>query len=486
MRSCTVEILDEVNCKIRDLDVKTRRKCVNELKFRLPYAHHLPAVKLGRWDGTVGFFTVGGQTQINLLDRVIPIVEEAGYSIQIQDNRKPFEFHIPHIDKDVISNISWPESHPTNPNEPIQLKEHQVKLINNFLDNLQCIQTSPTGSGKTIVTGTLSKLIEKYGRSIIIVPNKHLVEQTLRDYELLGLDVGVYYGDEKEWNKTHTICTWQSMDRLLKKTKNGLAEKDQTIEDFVRDVACVIIDEVHSAKAEILKKLLTNVLNNVPIRWGLTGTIPKQEFEVVSLLGSIGPVIEGISAKELQEQNILSKCEIDIIQIQETLKFRTYQDENKYLVEDAQRLEWLADFIDTASKNGNTLVLVNRVKSGKELEKMIEDSVFISGAVQVKDRKDQYSEIAKVNNKVIIATYGVAAVGIDIPRIFNLVLFEPGKSFIRTIQSVGRGLRRAKDKDFVQVFDICTSTKYSKKHLTERKKFYKECEYPFKITKFHI
>ena len=33
------------------------------------------------------------------------------------------------------------------------------------------------------------------------------------------------------------------------------------------------------------------------------------------------------------------------------------------------------------------------------------------------------------------------------PRIFNLVLIEPGKSFVRVIQSIGRGIRKAEDKE---------------------------------------
>jgi superfamily II DNA or RNA helicase len=82
-----------------------------------------------------------------------------------------------------------------------------------------------------------------------------------------------------------------------------------------------------------------------------------------------------------------------------------------------------------------------------------------------------------------VATYGVAAVGINIPRIFNLVLIEPGKSFVRVIQSIGRGIRKADDKDFVTIHDFCASTKYSKRHLTERKRFYKDAQYPFSVKK---
>jgi superfamily II DNA or RNA helicase len=77
----------------------------------------------------------------------------------------------------------------------------------------------------------------------------------------------------------------------------------------------------------------------------------------------------------------------------------------------------------------------------------------------------------------------VAAVGINIPRIFNLVLLEPGKSFVRVIQSIGRGIRKAQDKDSVEIWDITSTCKYSKRHLTERKKYYKEAKYNFTVHK---
>ena len=67
--------------------------------------------------------------------------------------------------------------------------------------------------------------------------------------------------------------------------------------------------------------------------------------------------------------------------------------------------------------------------------------------------------------------------------LFNLVLLEPGKSFVRVIQSIGRGVRMAEDKDFVQIWDVTSRCKFSKRHLTERKKYYKEASYPFTIDK---
>ena len=120
------------------------------------------------------------------------------------------------------------------------------------------------------------------------------------------------------------------------------------------------------------------------------------------------------------------------------------------------------------------------------LQELIPGSVFIQGKTKNEDREEEYGEIATEQHKVLVATYGLAAVGINIPRIFNLVLVEPGKSFVRVIQSIGRGIRKAQDKDHVQIWDITSACKFSKRHLTARKKFYKEANYPYTINKVNL
>jgi superfamily II DNA or RNA helicase len=167
----------------------------------------------------------------------------------------------------------------------------------------------------------------------------------------------------------------------------------------------------------------------------------------------------------------------------DTVVYKNYQEELKYLTSDEKRLEYMAKLINKIKDTGNTLVLVDRLTAGKKLEELIDGSVFIQGETKLEDRKEQYDEISSSTNKVILATYGVASVGINIPRIFNLILVEPGKSFVRVIQSIGRGIRKAKDKDFVQIWDITSTCKFAKRHLTHRKKFYKEADYPFTLEK---
>ena len=491
MAHCIIQIKDEVNCKLVGLDLTTRKKLVDKFKYEIPGARYQPSVRLGRWDGKVAFFQLGGSTYINLLPEILPLLENYNYDVDVVDTREyrtTFEFA--EVNEQSYSHIKWPRGHP-KVGQPMELRDYQPEIINRFFANPQCVQEVATGAGKTVITAALSDAVSAYGRSIVIVPNKSLVTQTETDFINMHLDVGVYFGDRKEFGRTHTICTWQSLNNLLKNTKSS--EADITIGEFLEGVVAVIVDEVHMAKADALKSLLSGPFASVPIRWGLTGTIPKEDYARVSISCMLGSVVGHLSASELQEAGHLAQCHVNIVQLMDHVEYKDYQSELKYLVTTTSRIAYMARLIDTIKEGGNTLILVDRIETGKLLQAELStlysllsdapDVAFVSGATKASERKEQYDEVAEATNKIIIATYGVAAVGINIPRIFNLVLVEPGKSFVRVIQSIGRGIRKAEDKDFVQIWDITSTCKFAKRHLTKRKAFYKEANYPFTVEK---
>jgi superfamily II DNA or RNA helicase len=481
MTTARIIIKDETNCKIENLDLNTRKKLVGKFKYEIPGARFTPACKLGRWDGCKTFAQLGGSTYINLLGEILPMLDSAGYDVTLEDLREyntTFEFDAVH--EKSYAHKAWPKGH-EHEGEPIMLRDYQVEAINTFLENTQSIQCLATGSGKTIMTAVLSHKCEPYGRTIVVVPSKDLVLQTERDYINMGLDVGVFFGTRKEYTKTHTICTWQSLNSLFKNTKNG--EAQIPFGEFIEDVVCVMIDEAHGIKADALLGMLTGVMAHIPIRWAVTGTIPKEDFEKRSLQVAIGEVVGTIKASDLQDKGVLSNCHVNIVQMIDHPEFKQYQDELKYLLETEGRLQYMAALIEKASVDGNTLVLVDRVEAGKTLASLIPGAVFLSGATKSANRKEQYDSIATSDNGVTICTYGIAAVGINVPRVFNVFLIEPGKSFIRVIQSIGRGLRKAEDKDFVNIYDITSSCKFAKRHLTKRKAFYTESNYQYSIVK---
>jgi len=160
---------------------------------------------MGRWDGKITFCSeVSSETYINCLDTLLPVVLKYYDSeeIEIEDRRVFEDFKFEEIDKFFLSDTYWPDGHPLA-GEPIILSDEQVFAINNYLNNNTGIQSLPTGLGKTIITACLSKIVESYGRSIVIVPSKSLVTQTEQDYKNVGLDVGVFYGDKRSISSTH-------------------------------------------------------------------------------------------------------------------------------------------------------------------------------------------------------------------------------------------------------------------------------------------
>ena len=261
MPICKIEIKDEVNCKLTGLELTERRALSNKFKYEIPGVKYQPSVRLGRWDGKVTFFQLGGSTYINLLSEIIPYLYERGYEVEVQDNRTyNTHFQFDQVTEDTFKHKVWPDKHPIA-GQPVVLRDYQIEIINKFLENPQCIQEIATGAGKTLITATLSYSCEAHGKSIVIVPNKSLVTQTEADYRNLGLDVGVYYGDRKEFGHTHTICTWQSINILMKKSQEcsepatSRLLRDPTnvnIHDLLDGVVCIMVDECFSGEMKVL------------------------------------------------------------------------------------------------------------------------------------------------------------------------------------------------------------------------------------------
>lgn len=482
MKKTRLEIKDQVNVKFHGLEPQVRKKIVEKLKFMVPYARHLPAYKLGRWDGKISFATAGGGTYLNLLDRVLPIVIDAGYDVEIDDQRIDLDFAFPQVTEDFLDAV-WPDGHPMA-GQPILLRDHQMTAIENYFNNPQSLQSIATGAGKTIITACLAKACEPYGRTLTIVPSKSLVEQTEEDFKNVGLDTGVWFGDRKDADHRHLVTTWQSMNLMAKKSREGVEGVD--FQAFVDGVVSVVVDECHILKGNEIRDLLAGPLAHIPIRWGMSGTIPREDFEYLNLLAAIGHVVGEVRSDELQAKGVLAGCHIDILQIRDDVEYKDYHDEREFLATTQKRLSALALEIQSLTSEGNTLILVDRVDTGRILNDLIPDSTFIYGDTKQSIRRTEYKEVNQGNNRVLIATYGVAAVGINIPRLFNLVLIEAGKSPIRVLQSLGRVLRKAEDKEFANIYDICSTARFSARHLTKRKALYKEAGFNFKVKKIKL
>lgn len=250
----------------------------------------------------------------------------------------------------------------------------------------------------------------------------------------------------------------------------------------------IVVSNCHGIKGKKLTNLLIEHGKHITHRFGLTGTLPKGKADAMAVHIAIGPVRYTIPAHELIEQGWLATPNITVLQMDDITRLESlYNEDNNisfdtevsFLQTDNTRLGWMADYITQkgAEAKGNVLCLVTSVTFGKKLKKLMPDAYFLYGKDKQKVRKEVYDLFETHDNLVVIATVQIAGVGLSIDRIFNLIFIDGGKSFIRIIQMIGRGLRKGKDKDTVDVTDICSNLDYSKKHLRERVKYYNEAQY---------
>lgn len=480
---CKITLLDEVNIHISNLETIVLSKLHKNLSFFDPSAKYLPAYKMRRWDGKVSYFDLNGKSYYHLLPEIIKTLEEYEYKIVLCDKRNKVEFEFESIDQEYLKkqNIKWPKGHHLE-NQDIILRDYQVEIINNFLAKRHAVQEIATGAGKTIITAVLAKSVEKYGRTITIVPSKSLVKQTYDDFKNIGLDVGIFFGDSKQTKNQHIIATWQSLESMRKRSKKE--ENLKYFDELKKDVKAIIVDECHIAKAPSLKRVLGTMFSDIPIRWGLTATIPRENYLFYAVKSLIGPPVNFMTAAELQDRGVLSSCDVHIIEIQDEKEdFQTYHEEKKYLLTNERRLKIIAELANEVSQQGNTLILVDFVKTAKKLGTLTNNSYVVTGSDSLKKKQEKFELVKEEDNMILIATYGVAAVGINLPKLYNIILVEAGKSIIRVMQSIGRGLRKTAEKNHVVIYDICGSTKRSKKHMIKRKRIYKQAKYPFTHSK---
>lgn len=455
MKKCVITVKDEVFCFLSGLRAQDQEHLEKKFSVYVEGFRFMPAYKLGRWDGKKKFFEATGKTYIRFLPDIVPFLDQQGYELELVDQR--------------AANITPPMRAHENQFESksIKLRPYQISAVNVLLDEGSGFVIAGTGAGKSLICASLCDIFGQAGfKTITVVPSSDLVSQTADWYKVCGMDAGEYSGSKKEIERQHIVATWQSL------------QNNPKLMSFFQ---MFIIDEAHGAKGQVIYDLITDHGKQIPFRFGVTGTFPKPQADQMTLKSTIGQIHKEIPAKWLIENGYLAKVDIEpmILEFNIDEEFPDYAAERSFLSKNEDRLDVLADsIINYCDTYGNTLVLVNSVDMGERLQSMIKDSVFLYGENDKKERKSQYDLYGERNDVITIATFGIASTGISIDRIFCLFLIDAGKSFVRAIQSVGRGTRLAADKNSIHVVDTYANLKWSKKHARERKKYYEEAGYP--------
>ncbi|MDE2106416.1 MAG: DEAD/DEAH box helicase family protein, partial [Patescibacteria group bacterium] len=434
------------------------------------------------WDGSVRLFKLRDhRIYRGLVPRILEFAEQHQYSV---DNQVPEVF--PFLPDEAFD--GWQIHMEQNGFAPFEIRPYQRDALRFCLDNYRGIVVSPTGSGKSYIIWLLTQAIS-VPQTLIIVPTTGLVQQMHSDFVSYGCDPNdiqtIQGGMSKAPNSPLVISTWQSIYELPA--------------NYFRQFGCVICDEVHLAKAKSLTGLLEKCVE-VPYRFGFTGTINETEVHRLILEGLFGSVMQVTTTNELVKAQQLAPIRVDMCvlkypeSVRKLARHYSYQEEVDFLVSDPARALCVATLV--SKLKGNTLVLFNLIdRHGKQLYEQIrllcpERSVhFVTGIVDAGDREEvrQTVETDTDGEHIIVASFGVFSTGVNLRRLHNLVFAAAGKSKIRTLQSIGRGLRTHSSKNHVTLYDIVDDLRvgarrnYAWKHAEQRSVLYAEEKFPVTI-----
>lgn len=300
---------------------------------------------------------------------------------------------------------------------------------------------------------------------------------------------------------------------ISKSDKKKLNDYNSMV-SFLNNIKVVLADEIQTASSDSYSRTF-EYLNNTVLRLGFTGTIPKQPEKELKIRALFGDTISEVSNEDLIEKGVSTKCFIKLLDfdypkdldsvVERELAIkrvpRHQQSLQRYqiayrkgIIDNEIRNNLIAKLAkklalkEINNKSGlGTLILVNSIEHGeniiKELDKInLTNEIgyeFIKGEDNQEDRELALDRLKNGETQILIGTTILDA-GIDVPFIKNIIYVSGGKSFVQTLQRIGRALRLKDGKDKAVIFDIVDrehSLLY--KHAQKRIKYYKDENFPF-------
>ena len=473
MEIISISKKNEVYIQI-DSEASTAQEICDHFTFMVPGYTFMPAYRNRIWDGKIRLFNVHNRLLYGgLLEHLCKFLYTRDYKVKFDSD---FNHEKIKITPSFIDSLKL----------PVTPRDYQIIAVNHALTHHKALLLSPTASGKSLIIYILIRYLNL--KTLILVPTISLVSQMYNDFRQYGFDVAnnchtVFAGRDKGSELPIIISTWQSIYKMQQK--------------YFEQYELVIGDEAHGFKSKSLTSIMTKCIN-AKYRIGTTGTLDGTLTHKLVLEGLFGKVYKVISTKKLIESKHLSPFTIKAILLKHPdsichdLRKISYQEELEYLITSKARNIFIKNLV--LKLETNTLLLFRFVeKHGKLLYDMIKEEsngrtiFFVHGGTDADTREQIRHIVESEQNAIIVASYGVFSVGVNIRNLHNIIFASPSKSRIRNLQSIGRGLRKSKTKEIATLYDISDDLSWKNKinftlnHFKIRIQMYNEENFPYKI-----
>ena len=347
----------------------------------------------------------------------------------------------------------------------LQPNSMQVGFINNLRKIYEAgedkaLLISATGTGKTYASAFAARELE-FKRVLFLVHRNQIAKQALKSYRKVfdrKVSMGMVTGKYQNYDADFVFATVQTMSKeeILKKYKKDHWD-------------LIIIDEAHHSSADSYKKIMDYFTPNLWL--GMTATPDKRDDNLEGR--NIYEIFNHQIAYEIRLQNAMEEdllCPFhyfgitDLEVIADAGKSSEEKVENfRYLTSDERVYNVMqqAEFFGYSGDRVKGLIFCSRIDEARELSSKFNEkgsrTLVLSGGDSEAVRSAAIERLAGDEAEDAldyIISVDIFSEGVDIPEINQVIMLRPTESPIIFIQQLGRGLRKAEDKEYVVVIDF--------------------------------
>ena len=333
----------------------------------------------------------------------------------------------------------------------------QARFVNNFRNLLESnehrgLLVSSCGSGKTYASAfALRETRQK--KVLFLVHREQIAKQALKSYKRVfgsNRTYGLLSGTEKNFTQDYIFSTMQTM------------AKDEIMQKFLPDhFDTIVVDEVHRAGANSYQKIMSYFKPNFYL--GMTASPERMDgFDIFALFDH--NIAYEIRLQQALEQNLLCPFHYygitDLIIDGETINEK--EDFNQLTC--SARVDHILKQANYYGYNGDRvkgLIFVSRRDEGKELSRLFNErglrTLFLSGDDSQEKRESAIERLEQDDYEGgldYIFSVDIMNEGIDAPRVNQVIMLRPTQSPVIFVQQLGRGLRKADNKEYVVILDF--------------------------------
>ncbi|WP_216404580.1 DUF3427 domain-containing protein [Arcanobacterium phocae] len=372
---------------------------------------------------------------------------------------------MPRVDRRIVDVSADEHLSSTTEIVPNAMQKEALERLQELRDTgeSKAVIISATGTGKTILAALAAKMFNPQ-RILFLVHREQILDKAIDEFERVldqpHIHFGKVVGSVNETDRNYVFSTVQSMSR------------EQRLQQFAPNhFDLIIVDEVHRSGGQTYQKILNHFSPDFLL--GLTATPERTDgFNIFELFDFNVPyeirLQAALEAKMLVPFHYYGIT--DYVDTQENLITDTSSLAQLTAVE---RIDHIVGMIERYGHTRNTkgLIFCSNVDEAHELSMLLNQrfafgkqlrTLALEGDTPPKAREQAVREL-EAGNLDYLLTVDIFNEGIDIPAVNQVVLLRNTQSAIIFTQQLGRGLRKAENKDHLRVLDFIGN--YSNSYL---------------------